>query len=847
MARIGSLVADMRLQSAAFTRDLKRAQRDISSSTAKMRRSMQAVERSSQNVSRQFSRLRAGAGSLVGVLALDKLRTTFSGYETSLQQIVGLVGVAQSEVDSFNKSILEMGPAVGKGPGELADALFFITSAGIQGQEAVDTLTVSAKAATAGLGETKDVADAVTSAMNAYKSANLTAAQSTDVLVATVREGKLEASELAGSIGQVMSVAENAGVKFYEVGASVASLTRIGISTSEAVTSLRGVLVALAKEAETGKKVLKDYGLSYAIIRQNIKEKGLLATLTELRNVIGTNETALVKIFGRVEAVNAVLALTGANAAGVEGIFRRMADTTGALDKAFDAVAGRSGFRFNAAMASMEASAIILGDTVVPALATALEFVVRNINEISAAIASFIAFKTAAIFGGIAVATYKLAASLRAAAAAGALLSTVMKLNPIAIAFGLAAGAAVLLAGGIGKAEAAARLHVDAITAVDEALGLSGPAFQQASTSARTLAEADIAAAEARLNLIDALVASQGVGMMGNDTATSGQGQEIAALRTRIAESKTALAKLRTAAEESARAMSLIIGGGGFGGMTGVSAAATNMTSDVEKATKELRIEALQTKALAEALGRSRLEYENLQDRFELINDARRDSINLLTEEGRRWKEARGDVQMFGRELEKVDDQAKKNEDSARELGLTFSSAFEDAVVSGKKLSDVLRGLAQDVARLFLRKAVTEPGADFLSGIFKSGLGAAFDGFGGGLDSVLEVPLAIDAGSFGGARAGGGPVSANTSYMVGERGPELFTPGKSGTIIPNGGGDGGGNVFNIDARGADQAGLARLESLIMGLAGPNVVERRAVSATMRAASRGGAASKAFGR
>jgi len=38
----------------------------------------------------------------------------------------------------------------------------------------------------------------------------------------------------------------------------------------------------------------------------------------------------------------------------------------------------------------------------------------------------------------------------------------------------------------------------------------------------------------------------------------------------------------------------------------------------------------------------------------------------------------------------------------------------------------------------------------------------------------------------GGGRASGGPVSAGTAYTVGERGPELFVPGRSGTIVPNG-------------------------------------------------------------
>jgi hypothetical protein len=62
---------------------------------------------------------------------------------------------------------------------------------------------------------------------------------------------------------------------------------------------------------------------------------------------------------------------------------------------------------------------------------------------------------------------------------------------------------------------------------------------------------------------------------------------------------------------------------------------------------------------------------------------------------------------------------------------------------------------------------------------------------------------------FGGGRAMGGPVSANTAYVVGERGPELFVPGKSGTIVPNGGG-GRGATINLTVNGAiDSESTAR--------------------------------------
>jgi phage-related minor tail protein len=49
----------------------------------------------------------------------------------------------------------------------------------------------------------------------------------------------------------------------------------------------------------------------------------------------------------------------------------------------------------------------------------------------------------------------------------------------------------------------------------------------------------------------------------------------------------------------------------------------------------------------------------------------------------------------------------------------------------------------------------------------------------GGIGSLL-------GNLFGGARAKGGPVTAGQAYLVGEQGPELFVPGSSGGIVPNG-------------------------------------------------------------
>jgi hypothetical protein len=69
-----------------------------------------------------------------------------------------------------------------------------------------------------------------------------------------------------------------------------------------------------------------------------------------------------------------------------------------------------------------------------------------------------------------------------------------------------------------------------------------------------------------------------------------------------------------------------------------------------------------------------------------------------------------------------------KTKDAARELGLTFQSAFEDAIIGGKSLQDVLSAIGQDIARIFIRKSITEPFANWFAGLNLFGIPSHADG-----------------------------------------------------------------------------------------------------------------------
>lgn len=150
-------------------------------------------------------------------------------------------------------------------------------------------------------------------------------------------------------------------------------------------------------------------------------------------------------------------------------------------------------------------------------------------------------------------------------------------------------------------------------------------------------------------------------------------------------------------------------------------------------------------------------------------------------------------VKEIGESYGTASDQAKFWEGAQQEL----KDGLLDAIVSGKELSDVFEGLAKSIARAALEAAL------FGTGPFSGGSGG---GGGGGLLGSLFGSI------FGGFRASGGPVSAGSAYIVGERGPELFMPNTAGNVVPNnalGGGTTDIRVF-VDQDGNWQAAVARI-------------------------------------
>ena len=120
-----------------------------------------------------------------------------------------------------------------------------------------------------------------------------------------------------------------------------------------------------------------------------------------------------------------------------------------------------------------------------------------------------------------------------------------------------------------------------------------------------------------------------------------------------------------------------------------------------------------------------------------------------------------------------------------------FSDALTNAVMGTGNLKDAFKAMiANMISQLIQFFIIDKLTGGIASALF--GVKKAASGGGGGGGAAAPT-----------ARAIGGPVQAGSPYMVGERGPEMFVPNQSGSIVPNKKMGGGVTVINnVDARGS---------------------------------------------
>lgn len=244
-------------------------------------------------------------------------------FQQSMKEVATLSSGIKGSLTDYMNQVIEVTREVPILANDAAKALYQIVSAGHDGADGMKILEVSAKAAIGGVTDTATAADGITTLLNAYKLDVSQAEKISDQLFTTVKLGKTSFGELGQSIAQAAPVAAAYGVEIDQVLAAVATLTKQGTPTAQAMTQIRAAIVGVSKYLGDGAYNGRTFQEALEMVRQKA----------------GGSEAKLREMIPEMEAVNGLLGLTGQNAQEAAGHLEEMQDATGAAEEAFKEMA----------------------------------------------------------------------------------------------------------------------------------------------------------------------------------------------------------------------------------------------------------------------------------------------------------------------------------------------------------------------------------------------------------------------------------------------------------------------------------------------------------------------------
>lgn len=238
---------------------------------------------------------------------------------------------------------------------------------------------------------------------------------------------------------------------------------------------------------------------------------------------------------------------------------------------------------------------------------------------------------------------------------------------------------------------------------------------------------------------------------------------------------------------------------------TGVGGSTSRATSSIGKITKDV-------KTLDEMIDQSTIDALKFAAQMEKMGDAAGEAINKTL------------LDSMPDNIQAVLDSGKAGIEA---LYAPINRAKEMSDAMGKSFSDGIKGMITGASSF----------KDMMSSVIDSVINKLWEMFvvqqivgliGKGISAITGIPMT--------GKAIGGSVQSGQPYMVGERGPEMFVPSRSGSIVPNGK-MGGGISISVDARGsADPAAVRQQVELGIAQAAPYIIAA-AQNRTLRTAGR----------
>ena len=285
-------------------------------------------------------------------------------FEKATAEVMTIATDASFTIAGVRKQTLALAQAYGSKPVEQAKALYTAISGGANtATKSIAIMTHANRLSISGVTDVETAVNGLVNITNVFGNTNEQVAATANMLQAGIKAGKTTAAELAAELGQVSSIAKESGISLQEVIAAVATISTKGVTTSMAVTQLRSAIEGLGSTKKKTTAEAERLGIAFS--KSAMAAKGLVPFLKEITTNAKYNENTLKALFGRTEAVNAVLNLvaTDGGAKYIETL-NSVVDSETEVEDAMQLMMNTMGHQINKTDALRDATQIAFGESV---------------------------------------------------------------------------------------------------------------------------------------------------------------------------------------------------------------------------------------------------------------------------------------------------------------------------------------------------------------------------------------------------------------------------------------------------------------------------------------------------
>jgi hypothetical protein len=261
-------VADVQLSIVVRARDL--ATKTIANIGPTAQRAGALARRAFDSMSGGIKAVGAGIAKML-TPGFGKLIALFAGFQVirsmvrhahdfriAMAEVSTIVDTSAVSMEVLTRGVRELAKAHGAHEQVVAKGLYQAISAGVEaGAKSLIFLERASELAIAGVADTEQAVDVLTTVLNAYGLQVEQATRVSDVLFKTVELGKTTIPELAQNLGQAIPFAATLGTTLEEVAAIMATVTKGGINTAEAATGIKSVMAALINPVQDAADALR--------------------------------------------------------------------------------------------------------------------------------------------------------------------------------------------------------------------------------------------------------------------------------------------------------------------------------------------------------------------------------------------------------------------------------------------------------------------------------------------------------------------------------------------------------------------------------------------------------------